>query len=631
MSDNSLAALPWARLALQPGDAHDLSESERDTLIISATLVEGQWVILSRYGDDFWHLENFTSNVSVHRRRLEFSAVPKAFRGGMKAMFYRYLRRGRAGQQRPKGATLYGNFQNTKYFLRHLLALGIEHLSAVTPFTCATYVEACRAHRQTGRSLGKALSQDALRKRLIAVEALYELSQYTDDAMPQQPWPETSAMAMAGLVGSGSPHNNGGKTPLISDAVFCTLFERAHRIVESGNVLLDLRNALDAIAARLKKKTKGTVWPAKSRHLAAHGWEGGLDAFNHALVELRTACYIVLASTSGCRNHELANLQSNAHLRTHDDEGNVYHWMRSRSDKTDAGIYDWMIPETAVRALRLMERWAAPYQNMIAVEVAELRRTNPHDPQITEAQKHRQTLFLGVSSKNGKQARALSNRGWNQNLKAFAKDCGLDWNLASHQFRRKFANYAAHSRFGDLRYLKEHYAHWSLDMSLGYAMDASWGQHLDAELFMDIQNELDDIKLGVAEVWIAEPLAGGYGRAIKQWQRDPRNLAIFKNHAAMVKSIAESTSIRSNGHAWCTADNDGCVGNTLERTRCGDCDNAVIGCRHADIYQLLYDDLKGMLDCPGIGEGGRQRVLRDMARSRDVLIQLGIDPETRIA
>ena len=215
-------------------------------------------------------------------------------------------------------------------------------------------------------------------------------------------------MAMAGLVGMGSPHNQGDKTPLIPDAVFCALFERAHRIVGSGKELLDLRDDLDSIAARLKKQTKWTVRAVKSSHLADQGWVGGLDAFNRALVELRTACYIVLASTSGCRNHELANVQSNAHLRTQDDKGTVYHWMRSRSDKTDAGIHDWMIPETSVRALRIMERWAEPYQSMIAVELAELRRANPHDPQITEAQKHRQTLFLGVSLKKGNQARALS-------------------------------------------------------------------------------------------------------------------------------------------------------------------------------------------------------------------------------
>ncbi|SFP45862.1 hypothetical protein SAMN05216229_12823 [Geopseudomonas sagittaria] len=624
MRGNTLAALPWATLTAQPVDVRGLPGYERDALIINAIQVDVQWVIRSRYGDDTWQLDGFTSNMAASQKRLNFSSVPPAFRAVMRAMLYRYLRRGRQGAGQPKGMVVRQCFSAAKPFLRHLEALKLDHLGTVTPMVCATYVAACKAHRQTSRSVGKPLSQNALEKRFSAVEALYELSQYTDDPMPQHPWPETSAKAMAGLTGDV----RGGKTPLIPDDVFCTLFERADQQVERGKPLLDLRDALDALAAQRKGHSEGVI-RAKNRHLDAHGWEGGLRAFNMALNDLRTACYIVLASTSGCRNHELANVQSGAHHRTQDDDGNVFHWMRSRSDKTDAGVHDWMIPKAAVRALRLMERWAAPYQAIIAAEIVQRRWTNPHDPQIAEAQKHRHALFLGVSSG---EVRTLSNGTWGSNLRAFAKDCGLSWNLASHQFRRKFANYAAHSRFGDLRYLKEHYAHWSMDMTLGYAMDEGWGQHFDIELYADIQAELEDIKLGVVETWQGdELLSGGYGRALKRWQREPENLLIFKDRASMLTSIAESSAIRSNGHAWCTADSDGCVGNTLERTRCGDCDNAVIGRGHAAIYQRLYTDLKELLDCLDIGEGGRQRVLRDLQRSREVLMQLGIDPETRIA
>lgn len=634
MSNNTLAALPCPPLTAQPGDVRGLPESERDALIISATLVDGQWVILSRYGDDTWQLDGFTSNTPASHKLLDFNTMSPAFRAVMKAIMYRYLRRGLRGAGRPKGKVVRQHFSTARPFLRHLEALKIDHLGAVTPMVCSTYVAACKGHRQTTRSKskGKPLSQAGLRDRFRAVEVLYELSQYTDDPMPQHPWPETSAKAMAGLTGSGADHKQGGKTPLIPDDVFCTLFERAYQQVERGQPLLDLRAALDALAAQRKGQSRRGVISAKNRHLEAHGWEGGLKAFNMALTNLRTACYIVLASTSGCRNHELANVQSAAHHRTQDDYGNVFHWMRSQSDKTDAGIHNWMIPEAAVRALRLMERWAEPYQAMIAAEIVQRRRANPRDPQIAEAQKHRHALFLGVDLRAGNQVRTLSHITWAFNLKAFAKDCGLSWNLASHQFRRKFANYAAHSRFGDLRYLKQHYAHWSMDMTLGYAMDDSWGQHLDLELYADIQIELEDIKLGVVETWLGdEPLSGGYGHALKQWQREPQNLLIFKDRASMLKSIAESTTIRSNGHAWCTADSEGCLGNTLERTRCGDCTNAVICRGHAAIYQRLYTDLKELLDCPDIGEGGRQRVLRDLQRSRKVLMQLGIDPETRIA
>lgn len=632
MNNTTMVMLPWAPTADQSDDVRGLPEFERDLLIITTTHVDGQWVILSRYGDDIWHLDGFTTNIPVSHRRLDFGTVPLAFRAVMKAIMYRYMRRGRGRTGRPKGSMTRQTFTESKPFLRHLEALKLDRLGAVTPMVCATYVAACKAHIQTTRSKGKPLSQSGLSARFVVVEALYELSQYTNDPMPQYPWPETSARAMAGLIGSGSLRYQGAKTPLIPDDVYCILFEQAYHQVKRGQQLLDLRDALDAAAPQRKGLSVSAISRTKSRHLDEHGWEGGLRTFNLALTELRTACYIVLASTSGCRNHELANLQSGAHHRTQDDEGNIYHWMRSRSDKTDAGIHDWMIPEAAVRTLRLMERWSTPYQAMIANEIVQRRRANPLDPQIAEAHKHHHSLFLGTVSHESNHLRTLSNASWDSKLKAFAKNCGLSWKLASHQFRRKFANYAAHSRFGDLRYLKEHYAHWSLDMTLSYGMDDSWGQHLDLELYKDIQGELEDIKLGVVENWLGDaPLTGGYGGALKQWQREPQNLLIFKDHASMLKSIAESTAIRSNGHAWCTADNDGCVGNTLERTRCGDCNNAVIGRDHAPIYQRLYNDLKGLLHCPDIGEGGRQRVERDLNRCQNVLVKLGMDPETLIA
>jgi hypothetical protein len=426
---------------------------------------------------------------------------------------------------------------------------------------------------------------------------------------------------MAGLPDAS--HSN--KTPLIPDEVFCSLFRKAHEHVQRGKALLDLR---DAIGAKLKQSRICSTRYARNRLLTAQGWEGGLVLFNREIVELRTACYIVLASTSGCRNHELANLQSGAHHRTEDDEGTVYHWMRSKSEKTDAGVRDWMIPEAAVQALRLMQQWAEPYQHMIATEIAMRRRNDPCDPQIANALQQRHGLFLGMTRQKSNQVRTLSLTAWNLALKEFAQSSGLDWPLASHQFRRKFASYAAHSKFGDLRYLRDHYAHWSMDMTLGYAMDQDWGVHLDIELYDDIHSEFEDIEFGVVDSWLGDQsLAGGYGRAIKGWLRTPANLALYKSHAAMVTSIAESTAIRSNGHAWCTADNDGCVGNTLERTRCDGCNHGVIGHVHRGFYQGLYDNLKSLRECHDIGDSGRARVQRDLERSREVLVQLGFDPE----
>jgi integrase len=630
MSGGVVAGRPLAQLVSQPADVRGLPETERDALIITTAQVDGRWVVVSRYGDDIWWLDGVTSNVPDTGRKINFGVLPEAFMASMKAVIYRYMRRGRKAGKRPRGSALRNFFYGAKIFLEYLQTLNIFDFSAITSMACIAYLDNCRKFQQKGRFSGKLLSKRRLAARLNAVQAIYELSQFTDDPMLQEPWSGTDYGCMVGL---DSQQLQGCKTPLIPDAEFCILFEKAYERIERGNALLDLRDSLDAFVARLKGTSQKTITNARIRYLNACGWEGGMSAFSKAMGDLRTSCYIVLASTSGCRNHELASLQSGAHHRTQDDEGTVYHWMRSRSDKTDAGVHDWMIPEVAVRALRMMERWAAPLQEMVNAEIGFRRRINALDPKIAELNKHRSALFLSKLKAKGNPVRTLSAMAWNLNLKAFAKDCGLDWNLTTHQFRRKFANYAAHSRFGDLRYLKEHFAHQSMDMTLGYAMDETWGRHLDLDLYMDIQGELEDIKIGIVDTWFGDGrLAGGYGESLKGWQRDPQNLLIFKDRASMLKSIAESTNIRSNGHAWCTADNDGCVGNTLERTRCGNgCNNAVIGQRHAGFYKQLYDHTKGLLDCAGIGESGRQRVLRDMGRCRDVLLQLGIDPEVLIA
>jgi integrase len=632
MSNNALVTVPWPRVESQPGDVRELPEYRRNALIVNAAKIEGHWVILSLYGDDFWQLDGMPSNTRASQKRLNFQHVPTAFRAVMKEVMYRYLRRGRDGQQRPKGGTLVKVFENIKFFLRYLDTLTLTSLKFVTPIICNHYATECREYRQSHQRKDKPLSQIGLLNRFSAVEALYELSQYTHDPIPQHPWHGTSSKALAGLTGSGEPRKQGFKTALIPDTVFCTLFEKAYEQVQLGKRLLDLRDAVTAVVRERRAWKPWALIDAKNQKLTSLGWEGGLVTLNQTLLTLRTACYIVLASTTGCRNHELANVQLGAHHRTEDDQGTIFHWLRSKSEKTNTGVHDWMIPEAAVRALRLMERWAEPYQAMISAEIVERRRVNPRDPEIIRAQKHRHALFLGSDPKKSNRVRTLSNDRWCRSLKAFTKNAGIDWSLTSHQFRRKFANYVAHSQFGDLRYLREHFAHWSLDMTLGYAMDDSWGSHLDLDIYDDIQAELEDIKLRTVDNWLGvDPLAGGYGRSIKQWQRDPVNLAIFKDHQAMVTSIAESTAIRSNGHAWCTADNGGCVGNTLERTRCGDCNNAVIGRGHLGVYRKLYSNLKELLECNDIGESGRMRVLRDLERCRDVFVQLGYDPKDDVA
>ena len=99
----------------------------------------------------------------------------------------------------------------------------------------------------------------------------------------------------------------------------------------------------------------------------------------------------------------------------------------------------------------------------------------------------------------------------------------------------------------------------------------------------------------------------------------------------MVRALAEGfSSLRSNGHAWCSADQGiDCIGNGgLDRTRCTDCEHAVIGRRHAEIYQGIYDHLASVLNSDDIGESGIAYVRRSMDRCLKVLQALGAEPNT---
>lgn len=614
-----MKSVPLRAPAQQPDDHPVLAHKNLATTIISTRKINGQIVILSRYGDPKWRLVGQPTNKGASEHYVDFNPIPTCWQATMKAVLWHYILRGREGKKRPSSRAVVKLLGDAKPFLQHLGRLNITRLADVTPFVCALFVDFCRQHRQRGSArAGKPLQAASLGHLFGAVEALHELSQYTDDPMLVLPWPGTSATHLAGLTGHGTGFR-GGKTPLMPDEVLTTLFQRAWSLVEAADDVLDVREEI-----LILRRAAGGKTSAEAVYVRSRGWANMFE-FNKAVLELRTACYIVAAALSGCRNHELGFVQRGACYCTeeavdNDDQTNTYWWMRSQSTKTGEGNTEWMVPEAAAVALKVMERWSSPYRALIEAEIETRVAENPSDPEITEAQLHLNAVFLAMTPNKGNQVRTMSGQMWNKALKTFTRNCGLQWDLASHHFRRKFANYAARSHFGDLRYLRSHFKHWSMDMTLGYALNASQ----EVALYADIQIELDDIKEEVVDGWLqpGAALAGGYGENIAKW-RGSHAVTIFKDHRQMVRSLAESTSIRSNGHAWCTAEDNNCIGNDLERTRCSGCDNAVIGPQHAPHYRGLHDHLHEVLACDDIGEGGRNLVRRDTQRCRDVLVTLG--------
>ncbi|MCX4147687.1 MULTISPECIES: hypothetical protein [Paraburkholderia] len=604
----------------QPATVKGLVAEQRNALIVSMRkTTDHTWSVVSNYGDQIWWLSGFTTATRKSDKKLDFDFIPAEFRDIAKETTYRYLRRGRDGGKRPKSASVVNYFRGMVAFFRYLSDLGISGLSDVTRLVCSNYALFLT---QRMEATAKPLLAGTVIKRLASIEALYELSLHTDDPMPSHPWPESSAMHLSGY--GKSRRIEGRKTPLIPHEQFAQLFQAAWALVQRADYLLDLRDALAEVERAAHGLTRQTVNVRKAKSLQALGWNEGVKTLYIELTKLRTACYIVVASLSGCRNHELAFLRKGCCYSTEDSDGVRYWWMRSRSSKTDEGHTEWMIPEAAVTAIGVMERWAAPLHVELNEEIDRLCREGAAVDAIADAEDHIDALFVGQDRARHAVVRTIATHRWNVVLKEFASQHGIKIRLRTHQFRRTFANYAARSQFGDLRYLKRHFKHWSMDMTLGYALN----EDQEMALFLEIQDELDDLKENAAADWLSPSarLAGGYGINLVDWRSREENIVMFKSHGAMVRSIARSTAIRSNGHAWCTADSHDCAGNDIDRLRCGDgCSNGVVGEKHIPMYSSLYSDLERLRSCDDIGAGGVARVERDLNRCRKLLIQLGHD------
>ncbi len=252
----------------------DLPAEERDRLIISMRKVDDHWVVTSRYGDPTWNLASPTTNMRHAAYRLNFDDIAAPFRDSIKAVMYRYMRRGREGCKRPGAAQQAKVFLYIRYFIDHLVALRLTKLAEVTEIATSTYVQACKEPRdwyqcglirKTVPGSKRFLSRGTQSTHFSAVEALFELSQFTSDPMKYHPWPSSSAESHSGA--SKEKRQSGSKTPLIPDDIFVNLFQRAWYIVESAEGILDLRDAADRVALESVDVVYQTVRVRKLRKL----------------------------------------------------------------------------------------------------------------------------------------------------------------------------------------------------------------------------------------------------------------------------------------------------------------------------------------------------------------------------
>jgi len=345
------------------------------------------------------------------------------------------------------------------------------------------------------------------------------------------------------------------------------------------------------------------------------------------------------------RNNEAIAVKQGAWRRETID-GVEYCWVTTTESKTGKGSVDFLVPPETLRALEVLARYAKPLQDRLLREISWLEKRlerldvnlrTRHDADLASeriallqrlgtAKASAGNLFLGRTvydkdgSGQGSRIEVLSNHACLDALARLARGAGVRWKLNNHQCRRTFAWIVANSRLGrsGLVFVKWQLKHSSISMSQLYAANP----RQDKGLYEEFYEEIVAAQAEVMASWFEDDaaLSGGAGRKIMQ----TRAIAV-KDRESLLRHTAETVTIRSTGHSWCLAEQQGCVGEGIyEAIRCGSCSAGVIDASHAATWQQIHLNnlqLAGITDC---GPAVEKRAKREIAMSTAILNDLCI-------
>ena len=590
----------------------ELKDDDLQTLPISTIkLDDGTYKVISEYGDDVWVIspERFPTNKYSSDRKMNFNTLPNQFVDAAKYALKHY-----DINDNPRGSTLVSKFHVIRPFLNYLDRVDVKSTRNITPMLCSNYVH--EVNHAASKTRNKPLTEGTKTHRFEAVETLYRHLKGTVWAF-EHPWVESSACALAGQITSGKKT---AKTDIIPDEDLQSLVQYCNALIDKAPRLLAMRDRIDQL--RHQYATHSTPSLKLNEELDGFGYEAGLQAFNAELYHLSIATGVITLTFSGTRNHEFAAIQTDAY-RIQDEEDDIYYWLKSHSDKTYEGYTEWLVPEIVVKAVDVQKAVVEPLRQALLAEQQERLANDPTDERGIEINGFKDHLFLTKDQSNGNQINPLSGKTFNRQLKGVCQHIGIKA-ISSHQFRRTFAVYVAGSQYGDLRYLKRHFKHWSMDMTLLYAFN----EQQDEELFDEIAYALRNHKIEVITDWLSEEtiLTGGVGNRVMAYRSSGEKIRTYESRRKMAETISDTIHLRPTGHSWCTADTGSCGGRSaIEGARCPGCEHSVIERkRHGTWYEDTHKQQLELSQINDMGPAGQQRIERDIEQYEQVLKDLGM-------
>ncbi|RDJ98469.1 tyrosine-type recombinase/integrase [Paraburkholderia lacunae] len=643
--------------------------------------------IVSRYGDDVWSLVQYLAPRNRPQVRIRFShpfkggcrlTDPKYESLLASVKRFLYTRWCVAGGQRGRpvsASTVQASWSQIRKLLAWMVDENLMTFSELTPNHCARFAA----------SLTGELQATAAADVLGTITSYYELGDHLVDRIPEYPW-QPDCGGPANLARRGrQPRLQSWKqatTEVIPQRLMSKLVRTALDYVENrSDSLLSLRDQLAVHATRrlaevkrVHRKThpdgfssvfadEETYIRMKASHRCSREERQLLAEHRYArrrqveidLFQLRTACYIVCAAFSGMRVSELASLEVGCFVKRTGFDGDTFCWLQGMTYKLEhePKPAEWMVPEVVGKAVSVATRLGEPERALADERIKFLERTAKArhldeqsrakiEVELERIRRSRNALLLthtrlGMVSVVGRDSirGALSAFSRMAGLRVEQQDMdgvvkrdrirlGETWPLTPHEFRRTFAVYVARHVLGDIRYLREHFKHWSLDMTLYYARHDTGA---DRTLINDIMTERDELQSLIIQSWMNphSSLSGVGGRRIMAF-RSRGELKTVRDMRDFCRKLGESVFIRGTGHSWCMASGDGCGGQGLyDAVRCTSCGEAVIDSTHVEIWKGIRQQQIDVLGCPDLGIPSRQRCLDHLRKAERVLADLGAE------
>jgi integrase len=627
----------------------NLTLAEKTNLPVSITIMpDGTPMVVSRYGDKIWDFypyipqENVCSNnkqidwrVRLPDGRLLSDSEHADLLMSTKDFIWSLFTDPVEGRKRPLMNTLRKKAMDIRPLLRWMVSLGVTRFADLRGQTL-DYVPLAKLN-----TTGKPAAAETAADRLLVVEDLYHQRSKLHDALSEHPWLHETAGTLGGL-NKGGIHSK-PKTEYIPDAVASRLAVAALDYVQNRSV--GILEALQAVGEAASKKAfvgfrSGAQCIASTATARIAGYNRCANLTTDC-IRLRTACYIAVGMFSGIRDSEMMSVTVHciAHGTSRDGSTDVQ-WLHGTLYKTGIRPKKWLVPPIVQEAVDVLVRLTASQREKLLHEEHDLEIRISRLSLATErgklvkrldtVRKQKDKLFLS-QSRNPKagEVSVISGSSLSRDLKQFCidlgiqSDNGLPYPLHSHQFRRTYARFIARSELGDLLALRDHFGHWSIDMTVYYADGGADEYESDTELLKMIAEEKMGRQNEIMGSYLDSdaPLANG-NHWLKNWRSTVRTAT---NKEALIAEYAGTITLTGTGHSWCVGiDRGTCCGGlcVFEPQMCVDCNHGIIGPEHRPVWEGIRDQQLEALALDDIGPSGRARAQKIIGEAEKVLRRL---------